>query len=150
MKIKSPEFENGGFIPERFTQYDENRSLPLNFEEVPPDARSLVLIMDDPDAPNGTFTHWIAFNIDANTSGFREDQIPKDVRLGTNDKGRAEYAGPKPPTGEHRYFIWVYALDSQLDLPHGATRSEVERAMVGHVLAEAELMGRYARPINGL
>jgi Raf kinase inhibitor-like YbhB/YbcL family protein len=149
MKIKCPEFDNGGVIPERFTQYDENRSLPLNFEDVPADAQSLVLIMDDPDAPNGTFTHWIAFNIDPNTSGFRENHIPRDVRLGTNDKGRADYVGPRPPSGEHRYFIWVYALDCRLDLPHASTRSDIERAMVGHVVAEAELMGRFAAPING-
>ena len=149
MKIKCSEFDYGAAIPERFTQYDENRSLPLDFVDVPREAKSLVLIMDDPDAPSGTFTHWVAFNIDANTSGFRENHIPKDVRLGNNDYGRAEYAGPKPPTGEHRYFIWVYALDSRLDLAHGAERAEVEQAMVGHVIAEAELMGRFATPING-
>jgi Raf kinase inhibitor-like YbhB/YbcL family protein len=146
MKIKSSEFENGSVIPERFSQYGENRSPSLDFVEVPPAAKSLALIMDDPDAPRGTFTHLVAFNIDSNTGGFRENQIPKDVRFGRNSYDQAAYAGPKPPNGEHRYFFRAYALDTRLDLPSGASRADVERAMGGHVIAEAELMGRYATP----
>lgn len=147
MKLRSSEFEDGGVIPERFTQYGDNRSPPLDFIDVPPEAHSLALIMDDPDAPRGTYTHLVAFNIDANTKGFRENHIPKDVRLGRNDAGQAAYAGPRPPDGEHRYFFRLYALDKRLDLPHGARRADVEGAMVGHVLAEAEWMGRYATPL---
>ena len=146
MKIKCSEFENGSVIPSRFSQYDVNRSPPLDFVDVPPKAQSLALIMDDPDAPRGTFTHWVAFNIDAGTAGFHENKIPKEVRLGRNDYGKPEYAGPRPPDGEHRYFFHAYALDTQLDLPNGASRAEIEGAMKGHVVDEAELMGRYATP----
>lgn len=148
MKLNCSEFENGSVIPERFSQYDANRSPPLDFVDVPPNAKSLVLIMDDPDAPRGTFTHWVAFNIDPNTSGFSENHIPKDVRLGLNGYGKPEYAGPRPPDGEHRYFFRVYALDTRLALQNGASRAEVERAMKDHIVAEAMLMGRYATPIE--
>jgi len=148
MKIKCSEFENGSVIPERFSQYDVNRSPPLDFTDVPAEAKSLALIMDDPDAPRGTFTHWVVFNIDADTAGFRENKIPKDVRLGLNDYGKPEYAGPRPPNGEHRYFFRAYALDTGLDLPNGASREQVEQAMKDHVIAEAELMGRYATPVE--
>jgi Raf kinase inhibitor-like YbhB/YbcL family protein len=103
--------------------------------------------MDDPDAPRGIFTHLVAFNIDPNSSGFRENQIPKDVRFGRNDKGQTAYAGPKPPDGEHRYFFRLYALDVRLELAIGASRVEVEGMMAGHVIAEAELMGRFATPL---
>jgi Raf kinase inhibitor-like YbhB/YbcL family protein len=149
MKIKCSEFENGGVIPDRFSQYDVNRSPPLDSVDVPEKTKSIALIMDDPDAPRGTFTHWVVFNIDPDMAGFREDKVPKDVRLGLNDYGKPEYAGPKPPNGEHRYFFRAYALDVRLDLPHGAKRAEVERAMKGHILAEAELLGRYATPVEG-
>lgn len=148
MRIKSPAFESGQVIPERYSQYDANRSPPLEFADVPPKAQSLVLIMDDPDAPRGTFTHWIVFNIDRNTSSFDENKTPKDVRLAKNDYDRPEYAGPRPPSGEHRYFFHLYALDTRLDLPNGTSRAEVERAMGGHVLADTELMGRYATPVE--
>jgi Raf kinase inhibitor-like YbhB/YbcL family protein len=144
MKIQSSAFENGGMIPDRFSQFHENRSPPLDFTGVPQDALSLVLIMEDPDAPRGTYTHWITFDIDAGTAGFSENLIPKEVRLGRNDAGGAAYAGPKPPNGEHRYFFRAYALDCRLPLPNGSARTDVESAMRGHVLAEAELMGRYA------
>jgi hypothetical protein len=148
MKIKSSAFESGQVIPERFSQYDANRSPPLDFADAPPKAQSLALIMDDPDAPRGTFTHWVVFNIDANSAGFGENKIPADVRFGKNDYDKPEYAGPKPPDGEHRYFFRAYALDTRLNLPNGASRAEVERAMGGHVVAEAELMGRYATPVD--
>src|SRR4051812_44192708 len=105
MKITSPAFPPDGVIPEKFSQNAENRSPPLNFAGVPTQARSLALIVDDPDAPRGTFTHLVAFNIDPNTSGFRENHIPKDVRLGENGYHESAYAGPKPPNGEHRYFF---------------------------------------------
>lgn len=146
MKIRSSEFEHGGVIPDRFSQYRDNRSPPLAFAEVPPEARSLVLIMEDPDTAKGTFTHWVAFDIDAGARRFAENRVPQDVRLGRNDAGQAAYAGPKPPQGEHRYFFHAYALDNRLNLPAGAARPEVERAMLGHVIDEAELMGRYAAP----
>ncbi|HYC71956.1 MAG TPA: YbhB/YbcL family Raf kinase inhibitor-like protein [Opitutaceae bacterium] len=148
MKISCPEFEPTGVIPERFSQYGANRSPPLDFADIPPEAQSIALIMDDPDAPRGTFTHWVVYDIDANASGFRENRVPKDVRIGRNDYGRPEYAGPRPPAGEHRYFLRAYALDTRLALPEGATREEVEGAMTGHVLDTAELMARYATPVE--
>lgn len=146
MKISCSEFENGGVIPDRFSQYDANRSPPLEFADVPSGAKSLALILDDPDAPRGTFTHFVAFNLDPEVYEFRENQIPKSARLGANSYGKSEYAGPKPPNGELRYFFRTYALDTRLDLLNGASRADVEHAMEGHVIAEAELMGRYATP----
>jgi Raf kinase inhibitor-like YbhB/YbcL family protein len=148
MKIKCSEFENNSIIPDRFSQNDANRSPPLDFVDVPAGAKSLVLIMDDPDAPRGTFTHWVLFNIDGNTNGFHENQVPKDVHHGLNDYKQPTYAGPKPPDGEHRYFFHLYALGKRLSLPEGASRRDVEGAMAGHVIAEAELMGRYATPVT--
>jgi Raf kinase inhibitor-like YbhB/YbcL family protein len=148
MKITSPAFEHGAPIPDRFSRYADDLTPPLNFDDVPADALSLALIMDDPDAPHGLFTHWIVFNIDQNTSGFAENQAPPDVRHGTNSWGEARYGGPRPPDREHRYFFHLYALDQRLDLPNGATRQEIEDAITGHILAEAELMGRYAPPVH--
>jgi Raf kinase inhibitor-like YbhB/YbcL family protein len=148
MKIKSSDFENGGTIPDQFTQFDANRSPAIDFVDVPAAARTLVLIMDDRDAPHGLFTHWIVFNIDPNAGGFRKNEISDDVRLGKNSYEKAEYAGPKPPDGEHRYFFRLFALDQRLDLQTGTSRAEVERAMEGHVIAKAELMGRYATPVS--
>jgi Raf kinase inhibitor-like YbhB/YbcL family protein len=148
MKIKSSAFENGGVIPHRYSRYGEERTPPLDFVDVPPEARSLVLIMDDPDAPSGLFTHWIVFNIDGNASGFRDNRVPDDVRFGENSWGESAYGGPRPPNGEHRYFLRLYALDARLDLPQGVHRAQLERAMEGRVLAKAELMGRYATPVT--
>lgn len=147
MKLSSPAFEPNGIIPTKLSRYDADRTPPLEFSDVPAGTQSLALIMDDPDAPRGLFTHWIAFNIDPNVGRFQENKVPRDVRLGTNDWGEAAYGGPRPPDGEHRYFLHLYALDRRLDLPHGAARGEVERAIAGHVIAEAELMGRFAPPV---
>lgn len=148
MKIKSSAFDNAGVIPHKYSRYGDDRTPPLDFVDVPPETRSLVLIMDDPDAPRGLFTHWIVFNIDGNSNGFRDDHVPKDVRFGENSWGEVGYGGPRPPNGEHRYFFRLYALDVRLDLPNGAQRAQIERAMEGHVLAKAELMGRYATPVT--
>ena len=148
MNITSPAFDADGIIPERFSQNDANRSLPLDFNDVPPEAQSLVLIMDDPDAPHGTFTHWVVFDLDPKEGGLGENQRPENARPGLNDYKQAAYAGPKPPDGEHRYFLKLYALNRRLSLPKGATRQMVEQAMNGFVIAEAHLMGRYATPVG--
>ena len=100
--------------------------------------------MDDPDAPHGTFTHWVVFDMDPKVVDLGEDHAPENARQGTNDWGQVEYGGPKPPSGEHRYFFHLYALDTKLNLPRGSTRLQVEQAMQGHVLDRAELIGRYA------
>src|SRR5205823_4338271 len=112
--------------------------------DVPVNASSLALIVDDPDAPGETFTHWMVFNFDPRTMHIRQGHLPGNARQATNDWQQVEYGGPQPPSGEHRYFFRLYALDTTLDVPQGARRQELEAAMKGHVLETAELMGRYA------
>lgn len=153
MRISSPEFEDGGRIPTAFTCEGEGISPPLVVEDVPSGAVSLALIMDDPDAPRGTFDHWIIWNLPADMRTLPA-AIPDDPTVeglgaavqGENDFGRIGYDGPCPPPGkEHRYRFRVYALDTTLNLSPGATRDRVERAMEGHVVAEAEMVGVYGR-----
>lgn len=148
MNITSPVFDPNGPIPEKYTQHGENHSPPLDFKEIPEGTHSLALIMDDPDAPNGTFTHWVVFNIEKTLGGFKENHVPIGVRLACNDYGEAKYAGPKPPDGEHRYVFHLYAVDSLLEVPEGSSRQAVEEALEGHVLAETELIGRFATPVS--
>jgi Raf kinase inhibitor-like YbhB/YbcL family protein len=111
---------------------------------VPSQAKSLVLIADDPDAPSGVFTHWLIWNISPQTNAIAEASSPKGVH-GTNDFGKTGYGAPCPPSGVHRYYFKVFALDRELDLSSNAKRRQVDAAMKGHVLAQGELMGRYAR-----
>src|SRR4051812_24453690 len=144
MKLSSEAFTNGGSIPDKYTKYGENRIPPLHLEEIPERARSLAVIVDDPDAPNGTFNHWILFNVDPRTHDIKEDRVPVMATQGRNDFGEVEYGGPRPPSGEHRYVFKAYALDTVLAAPRGAKRQEVEQEMENHVLDHAELMGRYA------
>src|SRR5687768_17050424 len=129
MNITSPAFPHGGRIPTRYARADLDKSPPLHIEGVQPGAKSLALIMDDPDAPGGTFTHWLLFNIDPKLENIGEDSVPETARQGTNDWGEAEYGGPQPPSGEHHYLFNVFALDSKLDLPAGATRKDLEKEM---------------------
>lgn len=145
MKISSPAFRNGEAIPRQYSRFAEDKSPPLRIEGVPPNTRSLALIMDDLDAPKGLFTHWIVFDIDPKTQNLGDDHAPEaPARQGANSWGETHYGGPRPPSGEHRYFFHLFALDTDLDLPRGSTRDEVEQAMSGHVLETAELMGRFA------
>jgi hypothetical protein len=116
----------------------------LQIAGVPTGAKSLALIVDDPDAPSGLFTHWMIWNISPQTNAVTEGNMPKGV-LGTNDFGRSDYGGPCPPSGMHRYYFRIFALDRELDLPSGAKRSQLDAAMKGHVVAQGELMGRYSR-----
>jgi Raf kinase inhibitor-like YbhB/YbcL family protein len=144
MTITSPAFEKGGTMPTEFSRNGGDHSPPLTIRDVPRDAQSLVLIMDDPDAPSGTFTHWVAFNLDP-----VDQQIPPAARLpdvghGQNDWSELGYGGPRPPSGEHRYFFHLFALDCPLALPEGSRRREVDFAMRGHVIEQTELMARYA------
>ena len=142
--IKSSAFHQGGDIPPKFTCDGGNTSPPLEISGVPSEAKSLVLIADDPDAPGGLFTHWLVWNIPPQTNSVAEGSEPKGVH-GTNDFGKSGYGAPCPPKGAHRYYFKVFALDVELGLPSGAKRSQLEAAMKGHVIAEGELMGRYAR-----
>ena len=144
MKITSAAFQEGGNIPSKFTCDGSDTSPPLQITGVPSNAKSLVLIADDPDAPGGLFTHWLVWNIPPQTNSIAEGSAAKGVH-GTNDFGKSGYRGPCPPPGTHRYSFKIFALDRELDLSSGARRSQVDAAMKGHVIAQGELVGRYAR-----
>ena len=144
MKITSSAFQEGANIPSKFTCDGENTSPPLQIADIPSEAKSLVLVVDDPDAPSGLFTHWTVWNIPPQTSAVGEGSAPKGVQ-GTNDFGKSGYGGPCPPSGTHRYYFKIFALDRELDLPFGAKRGQLDAAMKGHVVAQGELMGRYSR-----
>jgi Raf kinase inhibitor-like YbhB/YbcL family protein len=145
MKITSPSFQEGGNIPSKFTCDGANSSPALRIEQAPPTAKSLALIMDDPDTPGGLFTHWLIWNIDPQTKEIAESSVPAKAIQGTNNFPNIGYGGPCPPSGTHRYFFKIFALDQMLDLKSGAKRPDLERAMHGHVIAQGQLMGRYAR-----
>jgi|SRR5947209_3735700 len=150
MEIKSSAFQEGGMIPKQYTCDGQNISPPLEWSDVSPGAKSLALIADDPDAPSGTFTHWVIFNMPATAKGLPENLAQQGTiegggRQGKNDFKKSGYGGPCPPSGTHRYFFKLYALDRDLSLDDNATKSDVEKAMQGHVLAQGQLMGRYQR-----
>lgn len=142
MKLTSPEFENNQPIPARFTCEGEDINPALAIENAPPGAKSFALIVDDPDAPMGTWVHWVVFNIPP-CGRIGENSVPG--RLGVTNSGGSDYHGPCPPSGTHRYFFKLYALDALLDLKQGATKGALEKAMRGHILEEAELVGKYKR-----
>lgn len=141
IKIFSSAFESNGTIPKRYTCKGENINPPLEFEGIPEETESLVLIMDDPDAPMKTFTHWIVWNIEP-VAKIDEDSIPGVE--GINDFRKIGYGGPCPPSGTHRFFFRVYALNKQLELKAGSGRKELESEMIGHIIAEGELMGKFS------
>jgi Raf kinase inhibitor-like YbhB/YbcL family protein len=150
IKITSPAFEEGGLIPARYTADGADISPPLQWEAVPEGTRSIALISDDPDAPVGTWVHWVLYNLPADTRDLTENvppdkTLPNGARQGTSDFGRIGYGGPAPPSGTHRYFFKIYALDVQIDLPPGARKPDLLKAMEGHILAQGQLMGRYKR-----
>ena len=163
-EMKSPVLANKGYIPDRYTCDGDNISPEISWADAPKNTVSLVLICDDPDAPFGTWTHWVVYNIPAGTSRLEEDfsgeggikagtaKGPKPGALkdgilqGTNDFGEIGFGGPCPPAGKpHRYFFRLYALDGMLKLEPGAPKKYVEKAMVGHILAEANIYGLYQR-----
>jgi Raf kinase inhibitor-like YbhB/YbcL family protein len=145
MKISSPDFIHNQQMLSKLTCDDANVSPPLIFEEIPSGAKSLALIVDDPDAPMGTWLHWTVWNIDPSTTDIKESAIPQGALEGTTDFGNIGYGGPCPPSGEHRYFFKLYALDTLLDLSQGAKLDELENAMEGHIIDKAELIGLYKR-----
>jgi Raf kinase inhibitor-like YbhB/YbcL family protein len=142
MKISSPEFKNEEFIPARFTCDGEDINPPLVFENLPQDTQSLALIVDDPDAPMQTWVHWVLYDIPVE-DGIEENSVPG--KQGTNDFKRKRYGGPCPPIGTHRYFFKLYALDTKLDLDEGTEKGDLERAMEGHILDQAVLIGQYKK-----
>lgn len=143
--VQSPAFAHEETIPSKYTCDGEDISPPLAIDSVPQNTISLVLIVEDPDAPGGTWVHWIAFNIPGTVSRIGEGDAPPGLS-GTNSWGNTGYGGPCPPNGEHRYLFRIYALDTILDLPEGAINDEVLAATEGHVLESTTLMGRYKRP----
>jgi hypothetical protein len=149
--LTSTAFTEGGTIPRKHTCDGEDVSPPLIWDNVPGGTKSFALICDDPDAPMGTWVHWVLFNLPADTRSLPEavppdKELPSGARQGTNDFRKIGYGGPCPPPGKpHRYFFKLYALDTTLDLPAGSTKAQVVKAMDGHVLAEGQLMGKYGR-----
>jgi Raf kinase inhibitor-like YbhB/YbcL family protein len=151
MHVNSKLLSPGGEFPKRETCDGQNTSPQLAWSGAPPGTRSFALILDDPDAPGGTFTHWLLWNIPSATHELPEN-LPKTAELadgarqGRNDFGKAGYGGPCPPPGKpHRYFFRLFALDNAPAVKAGAGREELERALPGHILARGELMGRYGR-----
>jgi Raf kinase inhibitor-like YbhB/YbcL family protein len=145
MKITSSAFQEGGTIPEKFSKNGRNVSPELRIEGAPPETKSLALIVDDPDAPVGLFTHWLVWNIDPKAMDIAEGGSPSGAVQGKNDFGETGYGGPQPPSGTHRYYFKIFALDRALELKPGAKRKEVDVAMKGHVIAQGQLMGRYSK-----
>jgi Raf kinase inhibitor-like YbhB/YbcL family protein len=149
--LTSKAFDNGGNIPKKFTCDGPDVSPAFSWNDPPVVTKSLALIADDPDAPMGTWVHWVAFDIPAGTRELPEGvaktaDLPGGGRQGRTDFGRIGYGGPCPPPGKpHRYYFKLYALDTRLDLKAGSTKADVEKAMKSHILAQAELMGRYGR-----
>jgi Raf kinase inhibitor-like YbhB/YbcL family protein len=142
MELKSPEFKEGQFIPAKFSCEGKDINPALIIEDIPPVARSLVLIVDDPDAPMGTWVHWVVFNIPP-VPKIEEDSIPG--KQGANSAGGKNYHGPCPPSGVHRYFFKLYALDTILDLKEGISKEQLEKAMQKHILAQVRLIGLYTK-----
>lgn len=140
MRLTSPAFPDGGEIPDKYAKDGADISPPLLWSDVPEDALSLALIVDDPDAPSGTWTHWIVTDLPPTMTGVREGATAGHA--GLNDWKRAGWNGPAPPWGRHRYEFKLFALDRELGLRR-PTRHDVERAMAGHVLDEAKLTGTY-------
>ncbi|HSX26453.1 MAG TPA: YbhB/YbcL family Raf kinase inhibitor-like protein [Chlamydiales bacterium] len=149
MKLTSSAFKEGATIPSLYTCEGKSINPPLEISGVPPQAKSLVLIVDDPDVPSFVradkmYDHWVVFNMPPHTHLIGEHSIPPGQQ-GRNTAGKNEYIGPCPPDREHRYFFKLYALDKMLELPAGATKKEVERAMHGHIVAQCQLMARYEK-----
>lgn len=145
MQIASSAFLPNEIIPTKYTCDGEDISPPLAFTDVPEETKSLSLIVDDSDAPAGTWVHWVAWNIDPTTEALEEGRLPAGTEEGINDFGKTGYGGPCPSSGTHRYFFKLYALDTAFDLPASTDKEALLAAIEGHILAQAELVGRYSR-----
>ena len=150
MKLSSTAFSEGALIPAQYTCTGDDSSPPLTWSAIPASAQSLALIADDPDAPVGTWVHWVAFNLSVTAGGLPEGikdakRLPGGGMQGTNSWRRTGYGGPCPPSGTHRYFFKLYALDTTLSLDKDATAKDLQAAMKGHILAQTQLMGRFKR-----
>jgi len=144
IKLTSPAFKDKGMIPSKYTCDGENVNPPLNIE-VDKGAKTLVLIVDDPDAPMGVWDHWIVWNISPDIKKIEENSVPQNSTQGMNSAGENNYGGPCPPSGTHRYIFKLYALDKKIELTSSARKIDVEMEMKGHMLAQTELVGLYSR-----
>jgi Raf kinase inhibitor-like YbhB/YbcL family protein len=154
MEITSSVFTEGGMIPAKYTCDGQNISPPLAWKDAPSGTKSFTLVCDDPDAPMGTWVHWVIYNIPPNIAKLDENVKPEKecsngMRQGSNSWPKIGYGGPCPPSGAHRYYFKLYALDSVLDIKPGAARELVLQVIKGHVLAETQLMGKYQRQKQG-
>lgn len=150
MKLESPVFENEGDIPRKYTCDGEDVSPPIEWSQVPTNARTLALICDDPDAPQKNFSHWVVFNIPPGSGALPEHisamkELKDGSRQGQNDFGKEGYGGPCPPSGTHRYRFTLYAVDTELAVPASSSTRDVEAALKGHVVETAHLTGAYTR-----
>ena len=145
MKLSSSAFIHNQTIPAKYTCDGENVNPPLTITDVLTDSKSLTLIVDDPDAPAGTWVHWTVWNISPDTKQIAENSVPSNAIQGKTSFGNSGYGGPCPPSGTHRYFFKLYALDTTLSLGQNATKQDLEKAFVGHILDQAELIGLYSR-----
>lgn len=143
MQITSTNFQNNEPMPARFSRDGEDINPSLTFSELPEDARSLALIMEDPDAPEGTFTHWIIYDMTPGVLQIIEGEMPISGKQGLNDYGETGYGGPKPPSGTHRYFFKLFALDTMLEPNTAVDRTVLYQAMDGHVINQAQIIGIY-------
>lgn len=145
MKLTSPAFGNNLPIPSKYTCDGEDINPPLEISEVPEGTQSLVLIMDDPDAPVGIWDHWVVWNINPSIISIEENSVPEGAVQGMNSFGKQPYGGPCPPSGTHHYHFKLYALDTKLELDPSSKKEDVEKAMEDHILEQAELVGLYQR-----
>ena len=145
LQLVSPAFKHNEFIPEKYTCDGKDINPPLLIENIPSGTKSMALIVDDPDAPAGTWVHWVVWNISPDTKEMKESSVPEGAQQGVNDFRKHEYGGPCPPSGTHRYFFKLYALDTMLNLGSKAKKSDLEQAMKGHILEKTELVGRFRR-----
>jgi len=145
MRLTSPAFADGQTIPEKYTCDGENLSPPLVIENVPAEAKSLALVVDDPDAPHGTFTHWMVWNLSPRQGRIEENAELRETVTGMNSWGHHNYQGPCPPSGTHHYQFRLYALKSTLDISGGSNREQLAEAMEQHIIAVAQLVGLYSK-----
>lgn len=150
IKIESRDFKEGESIPSKYTCEGLNVSPQLSWTCETEGVKTYVLIVEDPDAPGGIFTHWIVYNIPSRVNSLMENStpaknVPDEILMGVNDFGRIGYGGPCPPSGSHRYFFRIYGLDTAVHLDSGATKREVTKKMEGHIIARGELMGTYRK-----
>lgn len=150
IQVSSTAFEEGGLIPPQYTCDGADVSPPLSWQSIPEGARSIALIADDPDAPMGTFVHWVLYDLPADVRELQENvpdakTLPNGAKQGANGFGRIGYGGPCPPGGTHRYFFKIYALDTPTNLSPGQKKAQLLKAMEGHILAQGQIMGKYKR-----